>query len=63
MRRDTTMNLQSPSFTHKLPVKPLTLALALASVLVLAGLGLAATRSQAADATKPAAIGLSLIHI
>jgi RND family efflux transporter MFP subunit len=57
MRRDTTMNLQSPSFARKLPVKPLTLALALASVLVLAALGLAATRSHAADAAKPAAVG------
>lgn len=57
MRRDTTMNLQSPSFARKLPVKPLTLALALASVLVLTALGLAATRSHAADAAKPAAAG------
>ncbi|MDO8284609.1 MAG: efflux RND transporter periplasmic adaptor subunit [Rhodoferax sp.] len=51
------MNLQSPSFARKLPVKPLTLALALASVLVLTALGLAATRSHAADAAKPAAAG------
>jgi RND family efflux transporter MFP subunit len=58
MRRDTTMNLQSTSsfatkLTSKLAVKPLTLALAIASVVSLASLGLWANRSHAADAVKP----------
>lgn len=39
-----------------LPLKPLTLGLLLASLLTLGGLGLFATRSQAADATKGAAV-------
>ena len=57
MRRDTTMNLQSPSFARNLPVKPLTLGLIAASVITLAALGLFVTRSHAADAAKPAAVG------
>ena len=39
-----------------LPFKPLTLGLLLASLLTVGGLGLFATRSQAADATKGAAV-------
>lgn len=39
-----------------LPFKPLTLGLLLASLLAVGGLGLFATRSQAADATKGAAV-------
>ena len=38
-----------------LPFKPVTLGLIAASVLTLAALGLVATRSEAADAAKPAA--------
>ena len=46
MRRETTMTLS---------MKPLTLGLIAASVITLAALGLFATRSQAADASKPVA--------
>lgn len=55
MRRDTTMNLQAttPSFANQLGVKPLTLGLIAASVVTLAALGLFASGSHAADATKP----------
>ena len=48
------MNLQpTPSFASKFTAKPLTLALAMASVLTLIALGLATTGSHAADAAKP----------
>jgi RND family efflux transporter MFP subunit len=48
------MNLLSSSFTRKLTVKPLALSLILTGVLTLGALGLFATRSLAADDTKPA---------
>ena len=48
------MNLPSSSFTRKLTVKPLALSLILTGVLTLGALGLFATRSLAADDTKPA---------
>jgi RND family efflux transporter MFP subunit len=48
------MNLPSSSFTRKLTVKPLALSLMLTGVLTLGALGLFATRSLAADDTKPA---------
>jgi len=58
MRRDTTMNLQSTPLARQLTaVKPLTLGLALASLVTLTALGLFATRSIAADTAKPAAEG------
>ena len=40
---------------NRLPFQPLTLGLVAAGLLTLAGLGLVATRSEAADAPKPAA--------
>ena len=45
-----------PRNLRTLPFKPLTLGLLLASLLTVGGLGLFATRSQAADATKGAAV-------
>jgi len=55
MRRDNTMNLQATTSTlaKQLGVKPLTLGLIAASVITLAALGLFASGSHAADATKP----------
>ena len=47
------MNLDPTPFGYKLPVKPLTLGLILAGTITLAALGLFATGSYAADATKP----------
>ncbi len=57
MRRNTTMNTPSNALARKLSFKPLTLGLAFASVVTLAALGLFASRSQAADAAKPASAG------
>jgi HlyD family secretion protein len=57
MRRNTTMNTPSNALARKLSLKPLTLGLAFASVVTLAALGLFASRSQAADAAKPASAG------
>ncbi len=57
MRREITMNFQSPSssFATKLLVKPLTMGLILAGAITLAALGLFATGSHAADAAKQVA--------
>jgi RND family efflux transporter MFP subunit len=62
MRRETPMNpsIQPHALAPfyrlmgRLPFKPVTLGLIAASILALAALGLVATRSEAADAVKPA---------
>lgn len=43
----------NPTLISRLPMKPLHIALALASLALVSGLALFATRSQAADAAKP----------
>lgn len=55
MRPDTTMNLQSTPSVSKLPFKPLAAGLIAAGLVTVVALGLFATRSQAADTTKPGA--------
>ena len=51
------MNTPSNTLARKPALKPLTMGLVFAGVVTLAALGLFATRSQAADAAKPAAAG------
>ncbi|QDL55278.1 efflux RND transporter periplasmic adaptor subunit [Rhodoferax aquaticus] len=48
---------------NRITLKPLTLGLIAASVLTLAGLGLISTRSEAADAGKPAALAKAALTV
>ena len=53
MNANATTTRRVTALSFKQPFKPLTLSLMLASLFTLGALGLFATRSQAADATKP----------
>jgi RND family efflux transporter MFP subunit len=55
MRRETMMKPQSTPLLQRLHAKPLTAGLVAIGFVLVAGMGLSATRTHAADAAKPAA--------